>query len=277
MHNVFRIVCGEIFCNKLIYRNLIYNKGMKKNIMSEDDRSFFTQNFDVSGLNYSKADRYTLGLEAMSRFENRCFYIFDYSRNEFFYLTYYRDFLFDTPKQEIKESGYDFFLRHTHPDDIAQVHKIWRQSFAWITSQPIEQQKNYKLIHFLRLREKQNQYLNARIQVNVLEHDSKGHIWLSMGINDEVAPTVNPVPYFIKGGSNEHIYFLSPNERHLDAIFSEQEQKLIKLLRQHKRTKEIATELQISSSTVNFHKQGIFTKTGTHNVFDLLQKIDNVY
>lgn len=65
------------------------------------------------------------------------------------------------------------------------------------------------------------------------------------------------------------VYTSSPDKQKL----SKRENEIMKELYTGKTEKQIATQLNISAGTVHFHRMNIYSKTGTHNLAELLRYI----
>lgn len=114
--------------------------------MSKDD--FFTPSNLVTGVteeDYRNAGLRLEGLRAMERLSNRKFYVIDYFRKTFLYVSEgFADFC-GLPREYIKRLGFDLYVKHVPEDDLRMLLEINRQQFKLLGSFTPDDAEEYKI------------------------------------------------------------------------------------------------------------------------------------
>lgn len=147
-----------------------------------------------------------------------------------------------------------------HPDDYNSV--IWSSLVALKYFQKTNKNIiDYKLVRKYRAKIKGN-YCVIVEQVQALEFDKNGNVWLSLAMV-EISPTQSPPYNFeFKIYNYKTAEIISPDENYfaLTKILSERELEILRLIDKGFLSKEISQKLSITENTVNTHRQNILKK-----------------
>jgi len=122
---------------------------MKINFEDNINRKFnLNQTFSETDLDYSVAENLASGLRHIETMTNSCFWIFDYYKNNFYYIAQNTDFFLETNRNLVIENGYDYFIRNTHPNDILYLLTIHKTTWNFF-QQSSRLQTNNRLQNFV--------------------------------------------------------------------------------------------------------------------------------
>lgn len=94
------------------------------------------QEFITSELDYSIAKSHAQTLMHLESFSQNCYWIFDYNKNNFYYLSKNTDFFNEKNLDIATQNGYDYFIRNTHPDDILYLLSIHKAVWEFFKNYP---------------------------------------------------------------------------------------------------------------------------------------------
>ncbi|MEP6806400.1 MAG: helix-turn-helix transcriptional regulator [Flavobacterium sp.] len=160
-------------------------------------------------------------------------------------------------KQEIESIWEEELFNKLNPDDVLQKHILELRFFQFIKDIPYENRKDFAVISSLRILEKRNpasilhkmfyfsdiEYQNIELALCLYHFDFSDHEF-SKGMIINTASGI-----VIEQKASENSAFLSAREK-----------EILKMVRDGKRSKEIAALLFISINTVNRHRQNIVEK-----------------
>jgi len=87
------------------------------------------QDFEVSSLDYQKAEAHILGIEHFGHAAKKCFFIFDYYKHNYFHINTYNEYFNNIPKT-ITEP-YLLFNNQIFDQDIDFVYEIHHRAFSY--------------------------------------------------------------------------------------------------------------------------------------------------
>jgi len=207
--------------------------------------------FDESSLDYSILERHIETITKISKWSNNSITIYDNFRKEHVWASSNHTELFGC-------NEYDDI--QIHPDDFEAVMRngITCMRHFFIGN---KNAANQKLIREYRVNIN-GVFRRVTEQIQVLETDCKGNIWLTFSMMD-ISPNQSP-PYRVnsklinfKTGD-----FISPVDTFFNSksILSDREISILRLIHEGLLSKEISAKLCISVHTVNTHRQRILEK-----------------
>ena len=207
--------------------------------------------FDESLLDYSILEQHIEAFTKISKWSNNSITIYDNFRKEHVWVSSNHKELFGC-------NEYDDI--QIHPDDFEAVMRngITCMRHFFIGN---KNAANQKLIREYRININ-GVFRRVTEQMQVLETDGKGNIWLTFSMMD-ISPNQSP-PYRVnsklinfKTGD-----FISPVDTFFNSksILSDREISILRLIQEGLLSKEISAKLCISVHTVNTHRQRILEK-----------------
>ncbi|MCD8167402.1 MAG: LuxR C-terminal-related transcriptional regulator, partial [Bacteroides sp.] len=228
-------------------------------------------------LDYEKVKHYFAEFDRMSELSGNCFFIVDLYTFEYLYTSPNFQVLvgyLPAPGGDNREAIWlDAFI---HPEDFVHYTEIMYRVGEFILSLPVQERPYFRHIFEFRIRNVQGEYIWVSWEWQSLETDSRGNLWLMLGIlnilpNQEREQGVKSS--FIDLRTGERI-LLSPVS--VPFSLSSQELKILRMIQQGLLSKEIASKLSISVNTVNIHRQNILRKMEADNSLEAVNKACSV-
>jgi DNA-binding CsgD family transcriptional regulator len=207
--------------------------------------------FDERLLDYSVLDKHIKSIVRLSGLSNNSITIFDNYKREHVFVSANHKELFGC-------NEYDDI--QIHPEDFEAV---MRNGIACMRHFFIGNKNaaNHKLVREYRISIR-GVYRRVTEQMQVLETDSRGNIWLTVSIMD-ISPNQSP-PFRVDSKLINYKTgdFISPVDTLFEnkPLLSERETDILKLIHEGLMSKEISDRLCISPHTVNTHRQRILEK-----------------
>ena len=256
---------------------------MKNNLQQlfkEYESVMNAEKIDPEDLDYFVLEKHIEFLKKLDLIENSSISVFDVFKMEHVYVSTNFTRMLGYDLDEVKQQGNDFFNSRVHSEDFEINLRLGIGLFRYSLSIPVEERKNYKLIHDYRIRKENGNYVRIIEQQQALELDKKGKIWLALSTVDfspDQDLTTGPRSriYNFKTGETIDGYLLSGLITK-DIMLSRREQEILKLVKEGLPSKEIAEKLYISIHTVNTHRQRILEKLNVGNSFEAIQYAMNL-
>ncbi len=246
---------------------------MKEKLFDHPNHKFsIQQEGDFSTLNDFKQL-----LTVISNLSDIDAYILNYKESEFEYVTPGSRLRQYNPSLN-KKLSFDYYKQIVHPEDLEFLIKINRTGFDFFYSLPVDRRKNGYITYNFRIKNKDGKYQIVNHKLTPLQLTKEGVINYSLCVLSE--PTSDsPGNAYIKMNDTLKVYeFLPDKMKFVEVVTQKLSQRLydlLKLASQGKKEKEIAELMGISIYTVKFHKRTIFQKTGTKNITEAIQWMNN--
>ncbi|SHF46513.1 regulatory protein, luxR family [Mariniphaga anaerophila] len=246
---------------------------MKEYIFNHPKHRFTTREEDIATLNHFKQL-----LSVISNLSDIDAYVLNYKENTFEYITPGSRLLKCTPVKVPNALGFDYYKEIVHPKDFEFLIKINRTGFDFFYNLPITRRKNGYITYNFRIKNKNGKYQIVNHKLTPLQLTNEGAIVYSLCVLSE--PTSDsPGNAYVKMNDTLKVYeFLPDKMKFVEVVTQKLSQRLYELLKfasQGKKAKEIAELMRISVNTVKFHKKTIFEKTGTKNIAEAIQWMNN--
>ncbi len=226
------------------------------------------QKFKSKSLNYPSLKKYKQVLAELDSFTNQFYWMFDYYKNCFYYITENTSWF---PKRENAYTpgmGYQCLIENTHPDDVAYLLEIQKVAFSFFFSQKIEDRMNSKFAFKMRILTKWDDYIPLVFKIKVGFMDEEGNLWISLA-SGTPSLTENFFHPLITSTLDSKVLF-TPDIKHSKIDYSypklsPMETKVIQLMAIHKSTEEICTELDFTNGMCKKHRINLFKKLNATN------------
>lgn len=228
----------------------------------------------------TQPDRLSFEVEFYKKFLNlfhvgNYFYsIFSYARNEFDLVDVQLEKVLG---YSINEYDVPFLISCIHPDDVPYFLNFENRAMDFLTTLPVDDLVNYKVLHDYRVRKADGNYVRLLQQGIVLEHDEHGGILRTLIVHTDITHIKTegrPVLSFI--GLNGRQSFTNVETKRLimmpTEVVTKREKEVLSLMTKGKLSKEIAIELKISKLTVDRHRKNILAKTSSNTTSELITK-----
>jgi DNA-binding CsgD family transcriptional regulator len=162
-----------------------------------------------------------------------------------------------------------------HPEDQPWFLNIENKAVEFLSKLSVEQVPNYKVRYDYRIQKSDGQYMRILQQVITLQYSETGGILKTLGVHTDISHLKmegKPVLSFI--GLNGEPSFIDVDIKEVfetsSGFLSARECEILSLLIGGKETKEIATLLFISPSTVSTHRKNLLAKTKARNTSEMI-------
>lgn len=211
--------------------------------------------------NYLLIKQYILALKAVSKLINLGFYIIDYNKQEFLYVSDDPLFLSGYEQEEVLKMGYEFYNKVVPPKDLEMLVEMNDKAFNFFYNLPAKRRDKGFISYDFRLKRKDhgNEILiNQKLTPLILTET--GNIWFALCLVS-LSVAEKPGNVFImlhdKGERFDYDFtrkqFKPAKIKHL----SKREKDVLHLMIQGDSACEISQKLFISEETVKFHKRNI--------------------
>lgn len=162
--------------------------------------------------------------------------------------------------EEVPSIWENAMLLRLHPDDAADK-LVWELKFnSFIAHQPLQERSNYYLQHYMRIRTACGEYATLRHRIYYLHYDTRGNLLLSLCLYTAAAQ--ESVSGIINSLSDTVV---NRSEISMAGLLTKREIEILEPLSHGLASKQIAEAMNISTCTVNNHRQNIMRKLHCQN------------
>ncbi len=238
---------------------------MKKRSRDSVIKDFYIQQaFVKEDLDYRIAKNHAETLRHIESMSNQCFWIFDYYKNGFYYISDNTHFFPQKDSDLRKKNGYDYLIRNTHPDDILYLLSIHKATWNFLQNLSQNQSiTDFKVSYVIRLRSGADKYIPVSQQVKLIATDRLGNIWLSLGLFEKIGTRLNYSPYIqnMRSGIKYSLFKSTISKHSFDAPkISARELELLRYLSENYSQVEISKRMNISLDTLKTHRKNLYRK-----------------
>lgn len=236
---------------------------------------FFLPNNTVAPLPdelYAKSALFIAAAKAFARSTHQCVYLIDYSRKGFVYVSDNLALLCGQPAGQIRDFGYELYLRHVPGKELEMLSEINEKGFELFDTIPVDQRTEYSIQYDFHLTAgRKARLVHHTLTPLALTRDGK--IWLALCTISMSSRNTPGHAVFKKEHSKE--YFLYDLARHQwikkeETVLSEMEHSVLWLSTQGYTMNEIAGRLFRSVDTVKACKRSLFARLGVKNIAEAL-------
>lgn len=243
--------------------------------MEEINKFFNDKNVisNSSQIDYTQVNDYLEVAKAFSRITYQSFYVIDYEKKSFEYVSDNPLFLCGKSADEVRELGYEFYFKNVIPEDLELLLKINEIGFNFYENIPFEERKLYTISYdFHIINEKNNSVLiNHKLTPLFLTNDGK--IWKAMCMvslsNNQSSGNV-----LISKENSDEIFEYDLKDfkwiKNEKKKLSQREYEILSLYAGGHKINEIAKKLFITADTVKFHRKKLFEKIDVDNIAEAL-------
>ena len=228
-------------------------------------------------LDYSRVGEYIRSAEAFSRSTYQSVYIIDYFKRNFLYVSPNPMFLCGLSPEQMKELGYEFYLKYVPEDEQPLLVDLNRAGFAFQSKLPIDERKDWYIQYDFHITNNPHPILvNHKLTPIALTSD--GRIWLALCV---VSASNHSTPGHIemhRVGSPEYFEYNRVTrrwDRRSMPTLSDGEKSVITLSIQGYTMSEIADRMCLSPDTIKKYRKQIFEKLGVRNISEAIISATN--
>lgn len=233
------------------------------------DQFFNEFSVDESDTNPEALTYNTCILDAIARASGQSFYVIDYHKRGFAYVSSNPLFLCGRMPGEVLEKGYYFYEEVIPGEDLEMLLEISRKGFELFYRLPKESRINLIISYDFRLIQPDHRQLMVNQKVTPILLTASGEIWLAL-CTVSLSSSEEPGNVFIRVNGGLHHFRYSFSGKYWydqkNITLSEREKQVLQLSAEGYANDEIAGKLFININTVKFHKRKLFEKFNVANI-----------
>lgn len=242
-------------------------------MIKKDD--FFGPWNEVVGItdeDYSRAAYMVKAIEGVACASYQSFYVIDYFRHNFFYVSNNPLFLCGSKPKTAAEMGHGFYLKHVPESEHQLLLTVNRVGFEFFEKIPLQHRMNFMIQYEFHIKTKSNPILiNQKLKPLLL--DRNGHVWLAVCV---VSLSANKDAGLIRmrhlGTATEWEYLLAEGrwKKLAQPKISDAEKAILIFSAQGYTMDQIADKLGLSINTIKFHKRKLFELLHVESITEAL-------
>ncbi len=244
----------------------------------DDFFSFKNTVTEISNEELLQTSYYLKSIEAFSRLSDSCVFVTDYMKKGFEYVSNHPLFLCGHTADEVKEMGYDFYLKYVTEKDLQLLLKIQKIAFDFYETIPMAERIEYSISYDFYLKTKEGKKILVNRKLTPLFLTNSGKIWKAVAIISlSSANKSGNIKIYKKGNqkmleyNEEKDFWETPEIIKL----SDREREIIHLSIRGFKVDEIADELSVSPNTVKFHRKRLFEKLEVSTITEAISFAKN--
>ncbi len=218
---------------------------------------------------YQSVDSHIATLKAVSRLSYKSFYIIDYYKQNFLYVSDNPLFLAGYSMDEVRMLGFNFYIQTLTPEDLQKLININRAGFAFLYRYQQADWMRYMISYNLQLYTAKKEQLLVNHQLTPLRISPDGHLWLAV-CAVSLPTTLEAHDAYITCTETSKRYALKSNHHEwieLDSIeLKKEEQMVIRLASQGYSTNAMASTMYKSINTIKKYRKDLFEKLGVSTI-----------
>jgi len=223
-------------------------------------------------------DYYIKLFDAFSRITQLSFYVVDYHKQGFVYVSDNPLFLSGYTQQEVLDMGNDFFNKVLSEEDRDRLIKFQNEAFRTFHTYPVSFREKMSISFDFSLIQPDKRSILINHKLTPIYITESGHLWLALCVvtlSTKTAPGV--ITAMMDGEFFEFNFSPQTNKlvRKKVLSLSKREKEILQLSAQGNNNKQIATKLFIDINTVKFHKRNIYSKLEVNNIIEAITFAQN--
>jgi DNA-binding CsgD family transcriptional regulator len=239
------------------------------------DKFFFSKNKidGVSDTDFRQLSDYQWVLNAFDRTIYSSVYVIDYEKQTFEYVSENPLFLCGYSAAEVKQMGYDFYMKNVPEEDLDLLIKINRVGFEFFESLPVAEKRLCTISYDFHLKSEVNKKVLIHHKLTPVFLTESGRLWKAICVVTlSTQKTAGNIIISLNGTQRVYSFDLTENcwKQQEIMVLSEREREILQLSIRGFTMSEIAKEIFLSPETVKFHRKKIFNKMGVTNIAEAI-------
>jgi len=211
--------------------------------------------------------------DSFSRLTQVSFYVIDYYKKGFVYVSDHPLFLSGHTREEVLNMGQEFIFKVISEEDVNRIAAITWQAFEIFHTYPMDSREKISVSFDFGLIQPDKRSILVNQKMTPICLTESGHVWLALYVvtlSTKTAPGI--ITIMVDGESID--FTLSPQTNKMIKkevlSLSKREKEVLQLSEQGCNNEQIATKLFIDINTVKFHKRNIYSKLEVKNITEAL-------
>ena len=218
----------------------------------------------IGSENYNKVINYIEALKALSKLYDLSYYVVDYYKRSFYYVSPNPLFLCGYSQEEVLNLGFEFYPLCVPPADLELLFVLNEAGFDFFYKLPVNRREKATISYDFRLKNKHNDSLvmiNHKLSPLILTDE--GNVWMSICVVNLSIRNESGDVHIVMQDDNTR-FNLNPEKKIFEPVkfkkLTSREREILRYIAIGNNTSSIAEILKISESTVKNHKTKIFQK-----------------
>lgn len=208
-------------------------------------------------------------LASVSRVCYPSFYVVDYYRHNFFYVSDNPLFLGGKPSEEVMRLGYEYYLEQIHPDDFRMMIEVKKSGIQFLYGLPPDTWTRYTLSLNLRMKDGYGGYIMTNHRWTPMRLSPDNHLWLSF-CAVTLAVEHHSSNAYISSSHTDRKWIPRDGYEGWDMVdkvrLKSDEVHLIKLAAQGLTMDDMADRLNKSVDSIKKYRKALFKKLGVNSM-----------
>jgi Response regulator containing a CheY-like receiver domain and an HTH DNA-binding domain len=224
----------------------------------------------IGSYNYSHVEKHLNALKAISKICDLSYYIIDYYRKNFFYVSPNPLFLSGYSQEEVLKLGYDFYGECVAYEDLLLLFELNEAGFSFFYELPVERREHATISYDFKLKHKSNNSLvmiNHKLAPLLLTED--GNIWMAICLVTLSSRKSSGDVHIIMQDNHTRYNFNRGKKLFMKIEIQNLTKKELEVLRWIAMgycIDDIVSLMNISGSTIKNHKTSILKKMQVQNI-----------
>lgn len=223
-------------------------------------------------------DYYIHIFDAFSRITQLSFFVIDYHKQKFVYISDNPSFLCGYSRQEVLEMGNDFFFKVLSEEDQKRLIQFQDEALRNFYICPINLRMKMSISADFDLIQPDKRRILINYKLTPIHITESGQMWLALCVVSLSTKTVPGVITTMMDGELFEFNF-SPETNELirkeTVSLSKREKEVLQISAQGFSNKQIGDKLFIDINTVKFHKRNIYSKLDVKNITEAVTFAQN--
>ena len=223
---------------------------------------------------YETVKHLVTDIDIFARTTYKSVYIIDYYKQNFLYVSDNPIFLCGMTANEVKELGYNFYIKQVSPEDLLLLLEVNIAGFQFLQKVEREEISDYTVSYDFHLINKDsNKKRLINHQITPLRLTKNGKVWLALCTVAISSENKSGNITMSKNKSTEYWYYNRENkkwEKKSQPELKDIEKDVLILSAMGFTMSEIASEVDRSFDTIKAYRKNIFEKLGVDNISEAI-------
>ena len=239
-------------------------------------KDFFSYQNTVQSVSDStrlQSTNYLASIIAFARTTHKSIYVIDYHKKGFDYVSENPLFLCGHSATEVKEMGYEFYIKYVEKQDLSLLLKINQIGFDFYSQYPVEDRINLTISYDFKLKNKEGKTILVNQKLTPIFLTDDGKIWKAICLVSLSTSKKSGNIKVIKNGDNKVFTYdlLKENWTSSKLVqLTDREKQILQYSTKGYTIKDISERIFISTETVKFHRKKIFEKLEVSNIAEAI-------
>ncbi len=214
------------------------------------------QGIKMEDIDYQQAEELVRQIKIFELISQQCYTVFDYYKNEFYYITEGTDFF--SPKFHLGNQSYNLLIDNFDEEDLVLMQSIQKRAFQFLQNQNEIERTKFIFSVIVRMNCNGKKVdTNYRVKPQLL--DKKGNIWLSLAVLAKAEVFTKPQVINIE---TKELHLYKPLKVDDLIKHTKQEVQILQYMSNGLSEEKICSKLKIKSPTYKRHRRNIYNKLG---------------